>query len=46
MLLYIIYNADLLEIPDDENQEDAIGYVDDIALIATGNSFEETTTKL
>jgi hypothetical protein len=28
MLLYIIYNADLLEI-DDELNEDAIGYVDD-----------------
>jgi hypothetical protein len=36
MLLYIIYNADLLEITGDENSECAIGYVDDVALIAVG----------
>ena len=46
MLLYIIYNADLLELPDDELTEDAIGYVDDIALLAIGNDFEETTNRL
>ena len=46
MILYIIYNADLLEIIDDELNEDALGYVDDIALIATGDNFEETTAKL
>ena len=46
MLLYIIYNADLLEIIEDELTEDAIGYVDDIAIIATGEDFEETTNKL
>jgi hypothetical protein len=46
MILYIIYNADLLEIPDNEISEDAIGYVDDIALIATGKNFEETTAIL
>jgi hypothetical protein len=46
MLLYIIYNADLLEIIDNEELEDAIGYVDDIALVATGRDFDETTTRL
>ena len=46
MLLYIIYNADLLELPDNELTEDAIGYVDDIALLAIGNDFEETTNRL
>ena len=43
MILYIIYNTDLLEIPGDETREDAISYVDDIAIIATGSIFEETT---
>ena len=46
MLLYIIYNADLLDLPDDLNNEDVLGYVDDIALLAIGNNFEETTTRL
>jgi hypothetical protein len=46
MLLYIIYNADLLEIPDIEQKDDAIGYVDDIALIARGDDFRETTHRL
>jgi hypothetical protein len=46
MLLYIIYNADLLEIIDDELKEDAIGYMDDIAIVATGKDFEESTQHL
>ena len=46
MLLYILYNADLLDVPDNPLAEDAIGYVDDIALIATGTGFEETTQRL
>ena len=46
MLLYIIYNVDLLDIPDNPLMEDAIGYVDDIALIATGSNFKETTNCL
>ena len=46
MLLYIIYNADLLNLPDNPLTEDAIGYVDDIALMATGSNFEETTNHL
>ena len=41
MLLYIIYNADLLDIIDNDNNEDAIGYVEDAALLAT----RATTTK-
>jgi hypothetical protein len=43
MLLYIIYNADLLKITGDENAEDSIGYVNDIALIAIGKDFNKTT---
>jgi ribonuclease HI len=46
MLLYILYNADLLEITGDDEGEDAIGYVDDIAIIATGRDFVETTKKI
>src|SRR6202522_1076796 len=46
MLLYIIYNADLLELPDNPNAEDAIGYADDVALVATGSDFRETTKRL
>jgi len=46
MILYVFYNADLLEITDTNNKEDAIGYVDDIAMIATGSDFNETTGKL
>ena len=46
MLLYILYNADLLEISDDELREDALGYVNDIALLAIGNDFEESTQRL
>ena len=46
MLLYILYNADLLELPDNPLAEDALGYVDDIALVATGPNFAETTKRL
>ena len=46
MLLYICYNADLLDLPDNPVAEDAIGYVDDIALVATGSDFRETTRRL
>jgi len=41
MIIYILYNADLLEIPENED-EDAIGYVDDAILIAIGNSFRDS----
>ena len=46
MLLYILYNADLLETPDNPQSEDAIGYVDDIALIAIGADLTESTNHL
>ena len=46
MLLYIYYNADILEIIDNPLKEDVIGYVDDIAIIATGENFEDTTQNL
>jgi ribonuclease HI len=46
MLLYIIYNADLLEIVDNELREDAVGYVDDIAILAIGKDFNESTNRL
>lgn len=45
MILYIIYNADMIEIPQGRD-EDAVGYVDDIALVAEGDNLEETTEKL
>jgi hypothetical protein len=44
--LYILYNADLLEIAGADEDEDAIGYMDNIAIIATGRNFLETTTKI
>ena len=46
MLLYILYNADLLEIPDTDQNEDTLGYVDNIAYIAIGDNYHETTEKL
>ena len=46
MILYVIYNADLLEIPGDDEHEKSLGYVDDIALVATGKDFIETGRRL
>jgi Reverse transcriptase (RNA-dependent DNA polymerase) len=46
MLLYIIYNTDLLEITENDNMEDAVGYVDDIALLGKGEDFEKSTNRL
>jgi ribonuclease HI len=46
MILYILYNADLLEITENDILEDALGYVDDVALVAIGRDFEETTARL
>jgi hypothetical protein len=46
MILYILYNADLLEITGDEENEDALGYVDNVALVAIGKDFEETTGRI
>ena len=46
MILYILYNADLLETPLNQINEDAIGYVDNIAVIAIGENFDDTTNRL
>ncbi|PPQ83676.1 hypothetical protein CVT25_006195, partial [Psilocybe cyanescens] len=46
MLLYIIYNADILEIVDRYNGKDAIGYIDDVTIITIGEDLDETTNKL
>ena len=46
MLLYIYYNTDILDTLVNQEKEDAIGYVDDIALIAIGDNFKETTSHL
>ncbi|EDQ99744.1 uncharacterized protein LACBIDRAFT_315287 [Laccaria bicolor S238N-H82] len=42
MLLYVIYNADLLEALH-RLDEDAIGYVDDALVILTAKTFKEMT---
>ena len=46
MVLYILFNADLLECLALLNDEDAIRYIDDTMAIAFGDNFEETTTIL
>ena len=46
MILYILYNADLLEIIGDEEMEDSMGFVDDITFMAIGEDFEEMTKQL
>ena len=46
MLLYIIYNADLLDLPTNPKTEDTIGYVDDIAIVAMGKDLHQTTQQL
>ena len=43
MILYIPYNSDLLEIPNNPQKKDGIGYVDDIALLAIAVNFTKTT---
>ena len=43
MILYVLYNTDLLEITGNKENEDSLGYVDDVALIAVGKDLEETT---
>jgi len=45
MILYIIYNTDLIEIVEG-NDEESIRYVDDAMAIAIGNNFHKTTTKI
>ena len=46
MILYIIYNADLLEITGDPVHETSLGFVDDIAVLAIGKNFNKTTGRL
>lgn len=46
MILYIIYNADLLSIAGDVDSEDSLGFVDDIAILAIGKDFEENARTL
>ena len=46
MILYIIYNADLLEITGDPAHETSLGFVDDITVLAIGKDFNETTGQL
>ena len=43
MLLYTLYNADLLDLPDNQEAKDVIGY---IALITVGDDLTETTNRL
>ena len=46
MILYILYNADLLEITGDADYKDSLGFVDDIVMVEFGDNFEETTGRL
>ena len=43
MILYIFYNADILDIPNITTKEDAMGYVDDINFRVIAKNFQETT---
>ena len=45
MILYLFYNAQMLEVADGEG-EAALGFVDDLALIAIADTFEEAHAKL
>jgi len=46
MILYIIFNSDLLELVDLDDDEDAVGYVDDATILAIGDDLDDTTDKL
>ena len=47
MIFYAFYNAGLLEIsPPEARDEKQFGFVDDVALLATGNNFTDTYEKL
>ena len=41
MLLYILYNTE--DLPVNHKEEDALSYVDDKALVTTGNDLYQTT---
>ena len=45
MILYQYYNADLLDIPEQEGEE-AVAYVDDAFMLATGDDFQDAHKKL
>lgn len=45
MIIYILYNADLIEIAR-KTDEDMIRYVDDAIVVAMGKTFEDTTRKI
>ena len=45
-ILYIYYNADLLEIPKQEELELGLGFIDDITYGVKGSSAEENTRRL
>ena len=46
MLLYVIYNSDLMEITKKEKGELALAFVDDIALVVVGKTFEDNHRRL
>jgi hypothetical protein len=47
MLYYAFYNAGLLDIsPPHSHDKKQFGFVDDVALLATGSNFNETYTKI
>ena len=46
MILYIIYNADLLEMLVQLLNEDSVGYVNDVIVVAIGKDFHATTAAL
>ena len=47
MIFNAFYNAGLLEIsPHGSRDEGQFGFVDDVALLATGDDFDETHKKL
>ena len=46
LILYLFYNTDILETPINQVSEDAIGYVNNVAMITIGNNLTETTTRL
>jgi hypothetical protein len=45
-ICYLLYNADILKIPDAKRGEHALLFVDDVALITTGKDFSETHKKI
>lgn len=45
-ILFIFYNADLLDITVKQNGEDSLAVVDDTTLLATGDDLEEAFHKL